>query len=291
MVYYSEQLGEQMKKKSMPSQTKTVDEFKKYVKQMLIPSQTKTVDELKEYATCNWHAEIKLNDRVRYMSIYEQERSEILKDDWDYYINSHGYRENWRLEKHTKKIGFFGCSCTFGIGTHHDAIFSSVVEKHYGSDIVESLNMGLPGSGIQRIAKLVSAANRIIDFDTVVLTLPTSSRFLVLDDTNLMCDVVPGFVKPSIETQAKFIHGEFGQNNLDMYFIDYVHWIMAELKSTRRVLWSTWCKETYKILESIIDQKDLLPMWHFVDKGRDPHPGVQSHFNHATAIIEKLGKI
>lgn len=256
------------------------------MRKILIPNQTKDLADLVYYT-----AGVKPNVSPQYMSIMEQERSEILKDDWNYYLNPYGYRGNWRLEKHTKKIGFFGCSCTFGIGTHHDAIFSNVVEKHYGSDNVESLNMGIQGASIQRIAKLVSASNRVIDFDTVVLTLPTSSRFLLLDENNLMCDILPSGTRPEVEKHTKWIYESFGQNNLDMYFTDCVHWIMAELKSTRRVLWSTWCIKTHKILESIIDQKDLLPKWDFVDKGRDPHPGVQSHFNHATAIIEKLGKI
>lgn len=261
------------------------------MKKVLIHDQTTNLLDLIEYSRSNWHPGIKANGYVRYMSSGEQETSKILKDDWDYYINHFGYRGSWRLEKDTKKIGFFGCSCTFGIGMHHNYIFPNLIERHYGSSSIESLNMGLPGASIQRVAKLFSAANRIIDFDIVVLTLPSSSRFLISNADNGMADIIAGSNQPSLHKVNKFIYGTFGQNSLDMYFIDYVHWIKAELKSTQRVLWSSWCRDTYILLQKIINKEDLAPIWQFVDKARDNHPGILSHKNYATHIVDKIGKL
>jgi hypothetical protein len=74
-----------------------------------------------------------------------------------------------------------------------------------------------------------------------------------------------------------------------MYFIDYIHWIESELKSVNTVLWTTWCKDTHTILEDVIDKNRLLPAMHFVDQGRDLHPGVLTHKKYAEIICNKLG--
>lgn len=233
--------------------------------------------------------------RLKYMSKFEGENSK--KDpnnktyDWEYTVNKYGFRDIWRFEPNTKRIGFFGCSCTFGVGVDSRTTFVKLVESHYGPSNVECFNMGLPGAGTQRIAKLVSASQRLLNFDAVVLTLPTSSRFLMLNQHNLMIDFVPGFIRSDFEAEEKFIYGKFGQNNLDMYFIDYVHWIQAELKSVKKVFWSTWCQDSYKLLKTIIDKESLLPHFNFVDHGRDIHPGIKSHYLYSKNIINALGNL
>jgi hypothetical protein len=259
------------------------------MKQILIPKKTFELTDLLEYSSIGFSPEIKLDGYVRYMSEYEKKTSKPSDNDWNYYINSYGYRGDWRLHKHTKKIGFFGCSVTFGIGVDSNYIFPNLVELHYGSNNVESLNLGMGGAGIQRIAKLVSASIRLINFDVVIMTLPTSSRFLVVDKFNQMIDIVPNFTRDECKGVEKFIYQNFGQNNLDMYFIDYIHWIESELKSVNTVLWTTWCKDTHTILEDVIDKNRLLPAMHFVDQGRDLHPGVLTHKKYAEIICNKLG--
>lgn len=255
------------------------------------PTQMTTLDDLSRISSINIPLMLRSGGFARYMSKVEEDDSKPADPEWDYFVNQHGFRDNWRLLPNTKKIGFFGCSCTFGIGVQSHHTFSSVVEKYYNSRNVESLNLGLPGSGIQRIAKLVSASNKIFNFDYVVVTAPSSTRFLILDEDNLMVDIVPGYVRSDFSHHEKYIYGKFGQNNLDMYYIDYVHWIKSELSNVKKVLWTSWDPETYKIISSIVDKDSLLPHWGFVDRGRDSHPGIRTHYIHAQNIIQRLGKI
>lgn len=261
--------------------------------QPLIHKNVTTLDELWHYAEIGIPTNISRNSYVRYTSTYEQQNSEVVENDWDYYFNEYGFRGKWRLNTDAKKIGFFGCSITFGVGVQEHQIFSNLVESFYGSDKVSAVNLGMGGSGIHRIAKLVSAAVRVIDFDAVVLTLPASTRFLISTAENQMVDVVPNFTKNEFSAVEKFVYGEyFGKPSLDMFYVDYIHWINSELKLANpkmRVLWTSWCVDTYRILEKVIDTKELLPRFHVSDRARDPHPGPLSHKHHAEHICQHLG--
>lgn len=254
-----------------------------------IPNHTSKLEDLLAFSSVGFSSDIEPNTFVRYMSEYEEKTSKVLDNDWDYYLNYYGFRGPWRLEDSTKKIGFFGCSVTFGIGVHHTNIFPTLVENNLGIDKVESINLGMGGSSIQRIAKLVSATTNVLELDAVVLTLPPFYRFLVLNKDNLMIDILPGFYRENCENIQKFLYGKsFGQNNLESIYIDYVHWIISELKPVKRVLWSSWDNETYNLLKTIIDKENLLPAFAMVDEARDKHPGIQSHKMYASHICKKL---
>jgi hypothetical protein len=246
------------------------------MKKLLIHNQTKSLNDLLDYTAINSQPDT----YVRYMSEYEEQTSKKIKNDWDYYINPYGYRGHWQLKSDTKKIGFFGCSFTIGVGVLFENTFSNLVELHYASNPfykVESINLGLPGSGIQRIAKLVSASVNVFNFDAVVLTLPSSTRFLISDEHNLMINIVPGFSKFNLAKTEKLIYKHLGNSTLDMYYVDYIHWINKELSSVPTVLWSSWDPHSYSLIKKVIKKDNILPLFLMKDKGRDDHPGILTH--------------
>jgi hypothetical protein len=264
---------------------------------LIYPCNVKTIEELGQYTSGIRPPGSGRPYRSKYQSAHEEsESSENIKNDpakwdWEYYINEYGFRDPWRLETNTKKIGFFGCSVTFGVGVDSKCTFSNLVEQAYGSTVVESINLSVGGASVQRMAKLVSSAVQIIDFDAIVLTLPTTDRFLVLDNENRFTDMVPRFTGHTVENKYEAFYKHFTQADRDMYATDYIHWMLAELKNLNiKVLWSTWCKHTNIILQEIIEADSLLPYMHLSDFGRDNgHPGIETHKCYANNIINRLG--
>lgn len=264
---------------------------------LIYPCNVKTIEELRHYTAGVHPPRSSSPYRTKFQSTHEESESakniknDPAKWDWEYYINEYGFRDPWRLETNTKKIGFFGCSVTFGVGVDSKCTFSNLVEQAYGSTFVESINFGIGGSSIQRMAKLVSSAIKVINFDAIVLTLPTTDRFLVLDNENRFADMVPRFTRHTVENKYEAFYKNFTQADRDMYATDYIHWMLAELKNLNiKVLWSSWDSPTYRHLQEIIKPEYLLPYMAFIDRGRDNgHPGNLTVARYAENIVDRLG--
>jgi hypothetical protein len=59
--------------------------------------------------------------------INSEEEKVVKPGDWQYRINKYNFREPWNFEAHTPKIGFFGCSFTFGEGIEYPDTFVNIV--------------------------------------------------------------------------------------------------------------------------------------------------------------------
>jgi hypothetical protein len=253
--------------------------------QILYPSKSSTLDDLIYFS--NWgmifptHQSnpVYLDDEEKYASV------DNLNDNWTYSINKYGFRGSWPLDPTKKKIGFFGCSFTLGQGVEEKYTFPYLVEQHYNQKI-ESLNFGTSGASVQRIAKIISALSNIIKFETVVITLPPTSRLSYIHKVGMLSDLLPS----AISSKEQSLYNILTQNDFDMYAVDAIQWITAELKGTN-ILWSSWCPNTYKILQEFADEKLLLPPFPLNDKkARDNrHPGKNCHELYSKMITEKLG--
>lgn len=263
---------------------------------MYYPCQTYSLADLKKYTTVN------MNDvsdnKIKFLcQLEEDESAENCKRDpiihnWDYHVNDYGYRGEWKLNPENKKIGFFGCSFTFGVGVNDTSTFANVVQSKFKNS--EAINLGQGGSSIHRIAKIVSASLKVIDFDAIVLTLPASDRFAVMAPDNVrLCEIVPGFTPHFLKNKAVAVHKLLSQEDLNLILIDYIHWIKAETKHIKHVLWGSWSDTTYELLSNIIEPENLLGVWKYDrhEIGRDMmHPGIQPHKYWASRITESLRK-
>lgn len=215
-----------------------------------------------------------------------------VRHDWFYRINQYGFRGVWRLDPSSIKIGFFGCSNTFGLGINEPFIFPKLVEKYFQTGKVESLNLGCTGSSVQRIAKLLSASLKFIRFNLVILNLPTSSRFLVTSQLRQLQDLNPRKAEHERDEKHKVIQ-ILSQLDLDMITSDYIKWMLTELKTLGiNSLWTSWCPDTYSVLESLIDKDYLLPSADLTKESQGArdgqHPNEQWHRTQAEHIIKRL---
>ena len=236
--------------------------------------------------------ELTNNVSVKFMDEDEKYSSEAniklnpTLHDWNYEINTSGFRGKWDLNSDVIKIGFFGCSITLGQGVVEHDIFSSVVEQYY-TDNVKSLNFGTTGASIQRVAKIISASSNLIDFDIIVITLPPSTRFaFIKHDVGMLTDLLPD---QQNLPEYKSLYNILTQDDFDMYACDAIQWIKAELRG-KKILYSSWCPYTYEILKNLVDKEQLLPLFPMNDtRARDSmHPSSVCHKSYAEYIIQRL---
>jgi hypothetical protein len=229
----------------------------------------------------------------RFLSQFEKSKSNSKEDDlWDYYLNDQLFRDEWKLLPTTKKIGFFGCSVTFGIGLPSHQTFPKLVEHHYNSDRVESLNFATPGASISRISKIVRAAITNFSLDLAVITLPSISRFPLMED-GILRDINPMFSPDELKHRAKYFYKAVNDTDLSLIAIDNILLISAQLAEKNiPVLWGSWDSDTLNLLNQVVQHNTILPfLEHHGDMGfaRDnSHPGPVSAAAYASSIIDKI---
>lgn len=231
----------------------------------------------------------------RYLSRYEEANSNTGPDDeWDYHLNHFLFRDEWQLLPSTKKIGFFGCSVTFGIGLPSHQTFAKLVESRY-SPKIESLNFATPGASIIRISNILREAIKNFHLDCVVITLPTMERFhLFLNNSPV--DVMPTFAPVGLEDRSKHIYKALNQNDLTFISANYIESMTYLLdKSNIPALWGSWDERTLFLLQNIIPRSHVLPLIpHSEDFGfaRDNgHPGPNAVAPYADAIVNKINSL
>lgn len=114
-----------------------------------------------------------------YISDFERENSRSDYKPFGYNINDIGFRGAYPATNGTRTLGFFGCSMTFGEGLDTDENFPDMICKHYAHDC---LNLGLPGASARRVALIFAAAVRVWSMRLAIVTLPSWSRTLYMDE-------------------------------------------------------------------------------------------------------------
>lgn len=229
---------------------------------------------------------------------------EIVNDscdykDFRYSINPYGYRGDWThiLDPNIKKIGFFGCSFTFGQSCPDDYIFSTVVQKLLKNKY-QSFNFGTCGSNHFHLGRLLNAVTNFINLDYAVFLLPTKNRFLTLNDEYSLVNLLP----TNDETGYHRYTGSFkdwykciGDDNLTLIQLDYIMWMLDRCLSKKIIpLFSSWDNDTYELLLKNIPETYLLKQFAFNGKdkrflGRDMlHPGILAHQIFGSYIVDKL---
>jgi len=268
----------------------------------LDPTMVKSVKDLKNFVFHEFKVDDEKGSFVHFMTpMEEQEVKARLEEDpnipnWHYYLNQYGFRGKWDLNS-LPKIGVYGCSCTFGVGTDWPYIYSSRLQDYYGKDKVEILNFGLPGASIQRIAKIVSATLRLFDIKIAIITLPSETRSLLLNEELKLIDLVPNHFYGFIKEKAERLYQVYDDNNLIIIALDYINWIRSELTAKNvTMFFTTWNTHTYfEILKEVIPKHQLLPLWNYWPSnsfGRDKsHPGIDAHRSLYEMIIKRIPNV
>lgn len=205
--------------------------------------------------------------------------------DWKYHINKYGFRNEWDLDSKKEKIGFFGCSFTFGEGIHNDDTFVNIVSNALD---MTPINVGVGGSGLERTTRTFSAATKVIDFDYAVVTLPAWFRQLHVTKEGKLINIIPYYPHNDFE-KLNEIYSSFDEDFFVNQAISYVNWIgdIATANNIKLILCS-WDHPLNELCQLIYPDTTIDPFPNIDDKcARDKmHPGPKSQAAHAEQIIK-----
>lgn len=274
--------------KKEPIKGLTLEEYEKYV--AVSTSRVTSINDLTKFGINSdwpWTEDDEKNGFVYRPFINGEEEKIVKPGDWQYRINKYNFREPWNLNSKKPKVGFFGCSFTFGEGIEYKDTFVNKVSKHFD---IEPFNFGVGGSSVQRVARTFSAVTNVIDLDYAIFTLPHWHRQLYLDDNGKLINLIPGWPHSrflEISNQLTGLEEEY----YIVQAVSFVTWIcdLAQAKGIKIIL-SSWdyplsdlCKVMYPNL--VID---VFP--NIDDKcARDKmHPGIKSQHAHAEQLIKAI---
>jgi hypothetical protein len=209
----------------------------------------------------------------------------LNKHSWKYVINPWNFRGVWDLEDPRKRIGFFGCSFTFGEGINGPDTFVELVSSKLN---LNGFNFGIGGSGIERVARTFSAVTKVIDLDYAVITLPAWHRVLHQNDQGSLINLLPGFPHQSFEELSKKITS-FDEDFYIIRATSFINWIYdISLEKDIKILFSSWDHPLTYCCKKILPDNTIGNFPNIDNKqARDKmHPGIKSQKAHADQIIK-----
>jgi len=226
----------------------------------------------------------------------EQAMSDLTYKEFSYHVNNMGYRDPYPLVGDKDIFGFFGCSCTFGVGLDSNDNFPAVVSNHFNK---KCLNLGQPGTGAYRIGLIFAAAANVWNMETAVVTLPNYARFHYVDLENKMKSIHLPWDTKYHETETIRINmlDNFSDNYLLSQIADTVYYIaaVAKLKNINLIL-SAWDPNVMHIIETVLNYR--VPSFNFWtpgepfisgDHSRDKiHPGVNIVNNYVKKLKDSI---
>jgi len=258
----------------------------------------KNLDDLKKYYGLNRYdnEEFKRkrlerpDEYIEISYMYNDEHKYVDENSWKYIINPWNFRDHWNFDDNRPKIGFFGCSFTFGEGIDTPNTFADMVSKKFN---LNSFNFGSGGSGVERVARTVSAVVNLIDIEYAVITLPAWHRVLHIDDEGSMINLLPGYHHQRFKELSKQL------TSLDEEFyatraLSLINWVYDVLNQKNiaqkniKFLISSWDHPLNYVCKKLIPSHTIDPFPNIDDKqARDRlHPGIKSHRAHADQIIK-----
>ena len=222
---------------------------------------------------------------------------ELVRKDklfYTYKLNNVNFRgNNWDTTSTRSKIGFFGCSFTFGEFVDQYKIFPTIVANKLNFN---GFNFGVPGSSIQRVCRSFSAASRCFDFEYAVVVLPDWNRIHYLNndihgarylDISAHSPNFPTKVQQDFKSYIRL-----GNDQALKRTIDSVDWILdiARISNTKVIL-SSWSELTYNALSQLYPDYTI-GCFPIIDTVIDnDHPDEQSHKEFARMIVNRINKL
>lgn len=254
-----------------------------------MPSLIKTVEDLKPFGFLkNDSYNIRFNKNQEFVEIKTVQDTEIDSydnDPWNYVIGKHNFRGCWDFNDSKKRIGFFGCSFTFGEGIKYEDTFINIVSEQLK---LNPFNFGAAGAGVERVARLFSAVSSVIDLDYAVVTLPGWHRQLHIDPDGTMISLIPHWPHKGYENLTDLL-----TNVSEEYYVvrasTSINWIydIAKHKGIKLIL-SSWDHPQNEFCKLAFPNTTIGPFPNIDDKcARDKmHPGPKSQAAHAEQIIK-----
>lgn len=253
------------------------------------PSNIKTVSDLKVFGKTHqvFKQRIPFLKQGFELLACNQAEEELLdpKTDWKYYINEYNFRNEWDLTSTKKKIGFFGCSFTFGEGIHNDDMFVNIVSEQLN---MTPINVGMGGAGLERVARTFASAIKVIDFDYAVLTLPAWTRQMHITPQGEIINIIPHWPHNDYE-KLNEIFTKVDEDFFVNQAITYINWINDAANAHGiKILLSSWDYPLNELCKLMFPDNTINPFPNIDDKcARDKmHPGPKSQAAHAAQILK-----
>lgn len=211
--------------------------------------------------------------------------------EFSYHINEIGFRGHLPLQNEKRLLSFFGDSCTFGEGMPEEYLFPYMIGSHLHRSI---LNLGMPGTGVHRIAMTFSAAVRVWNIETAIITFPNYARFNYVTSKNHMLSILPPH--PTAPQEAEEIRLSLVKNFSEQYFIsaakDAIAWIITTANERKiNLILGSWDPCVCDIIQTTTG---YLPVRFFMhpsggDCARDKvHPGILANQIYTSSLINYI---
>lgn len=256
------------------------------------PASVKKLEDLRNYGSAHKSIVDKFDESTETIplsAINAFEEENVTANDWNYSINRYYFRENWNFSDLRKRIGFFGCSFTFGEGIDYKDTFVSLSSSELN---LNPFNFGIGGSSIERVARTFAAVTQVIDLDIAVVTLPAWYRQLHIDvnDNGKIINIIPGYPHDGFKKLDKIF-----EIVSDDYYINRavtsINWIYDNAKANNiKILFSSWDHPCNELCHLMYPNNTIKPFPNVDDKcARDKmHPGPKSQKAHADQIIKAI---
>ena len=272
------------KKKKEPIRGLTLSEYEKYA--VTSASKVTTLDDLAKFGiNAKWDCADA--DYILRPSINGAEEKIVKPGDWQYRINKYNFREPWNFNSVNPKIGFFGCSFTFGEGIEYKDTFVNLVSEKFN---LNAFNFGIGGSSLQRVARTFSAVTKVINLEYAVFTLPHWHRQMYLDSDGKIINLIPYWPHERFEDLSNQLT-DLEEDYYVVQAVSFVSWIcdLAESRGIKIIL-SSWDHPLNDLCKVMYPQLTVEPFPNIDDKcARDKmHPGVKSQQAHAEQLIKAI---
>lgn len=263
----------------------SLEDYKKYAKTS--SSHVSTIDDLSRFGIKKraWSLRDHQRGYKTVLGMNAEEEAIVKPGDWEYIINRYNFRELWDFESPKPKIGFFGCSFTFGEGIEYKDTFVNLVSTELN---LNPFNFGNGGASLQRVARTFSAASKVIDLDYAVFTLPHWHRQLHIDKKGRFINLIPHWPHQNYEELSKQLTS-LEEEFYIVQAVSYVNWIhdLAEHKKIKIILCS-WDVPLNDLCKAMYPKLTIGTFPNVDDKcARDKmHPGVLSHQEHSRQIVK-----
>jgi len=233
-----------------------------------------------------------LKKQVPMWTVAEKDNAENWKHgDFDYVLNSLGFRDIEINQNSHLELAAFGCSYTFGVGLPSDKLWHKLLSKKHN---LNSYNFGISGSSIKATCDVFSIISRHMKIDRAVFLMPSYGRQLcainkINNQSIKLCNLLMQQEKDledyNIQTKSYFKYTPepelIRRMKDDIYNLDY----LSKLKDIKTFI-SSWDRPTYQMMKLMkFEHITLLPEWTSpedietnLDLARDrSHPGINHH--------------
>jgi len=228
----------------------------------------------------------------------------------NYKSNLLGFRGDWNLDNNTNiKIGFFGCSFTYGVGIAEQDLFSTIITNSLSVKLGKSCkayNCGVPGGSAGKATRYYAMLSKFINFDYVIFLMPHAGRMeypMLRQNRAIGWNIIPNWADADVqgENLRSNFYKAIDDNFLNSDYVRNIHHCESIANSyNSKIYFTSWDPFSYEYIYNYYITRDpgkLLPWFQALEYNTKPqkllardglHPGPRSHLEFAKRALEYI---